>query len=158
MGVESQLYLFSGLFLLVNILDAYTTWLCLFRLPTNLRAEEKNPIFKFLKIETRFFHAILFKVALILLGVFIFLNYFNSDPGKGLTDFKVLDLVFTFVILNNLYVYLTRRLLKRKTPTLISLVEGALEKVHLKWGKSGLAYLITIASTCVLSAFIVVWW
>lgn len=158
MTVLSQLYLFGALFLLANLLDALSTYLCLFRLPVEVRAQERNPLFRAMSIEQHFAGNMVFKFALILAGLWLFLMFFRNDPGQGLTAFKILDLIFAFAIINNTYVYISRRITKRKTMTLIGLIDKLIPKC-IKWQKvrEVISYLLTVGVIYGLSVSIVLW-
>lgn len=90
------------IFVLLNALDGFTTWLGIYRLPEHLRGREVNVLFK--DVEKKFWPAMLKKSVFVLFG--IWLLYRLASPHA----LMVVDIVLTVAVLNNVYVYLSRRL------------------------------------------------
>ncbi len=107
------------IFWLVNVLDGFTTYLCLFKLPVELRAKEANPLFKKF-VGGKFGTAMFIKFLVVAFGTYLFLYIFRQHPGQGISAFILLDLVVGLAVINNTYIYISRLKLKKITPTPIS--------------------------------------
>lgn len=110
-------------FVLLNVLDGFTTWLGIYRLPENLRAREANIVFK--NIETHFWSAMIWKGLLVLFGCWFFYRF------ADLFALRFLNLVFVAVVLNNSCIYLLRRLSRRKIQSPTELFVFFFRKCHL---------------------------
>lgn len=111
------------IFVLLNILDGFTTWLGVHKLPEGLRAREANPLLK--DVEKSFWSAMIKKGAFVLFGVWFFYRFAN------IYALRVLDLAFAVVVLSNTYVYLARRLGNRRFRSPIEIATNALQRAHL---------------------------
>ena len=89
-------------FVFLNVLDGFTTWLGIYNLPEGLRGREMNVLFK--DVEKKFWPAMIRKGALVLFGVWLFYSF--ASPFT----LRVFDLVLVVVVLDNSYVYLSRRI------------------------------------------------
>lgn len=94
------------IFVLLNVLDGYTTWLGLYKLPPELRGREANVLLK--DVEKKFWPTMLKKGMFVLFGVWLF--YRLASPYA----LKVVDLALVVVVLNNAYVYLSRKLTSKR--------------------------------------------
>lgn len=112
------------IFALLNVLDGYTTWLGLHKLPPELRGREKNPIFKE-DAEKHFRVAMLKKAAFVLFGIWFLYRFANVHAVKAL------DLALAVVVLNNGYIYLSRRISGKRLRGPAELFEVFLQKLHL---------------------------
>lgn len=109
-------------FVLLNALDGFTTWLGLYRLPRELRGREANPLLK--DAETRFWSAMFRKGVLVLFGLWLFYHF------ASLYALRVLDLVFIVVVLNNNYIYLSRKISGRRVRGPVELSTALLGGAH----------------------------
>jgi len=110
-------------FVFLNILDAFTTWLGLHKLPEKLKGKEANILFK--DAETHFWSAMMRKGVLVLFGCWLFYHLASVHP------LKVLNLVFVVVVLNNSYVYLSRRMTGKRTRSPMELSVTFFRKLRL---------------------------
>lgn len=140
------------IFVVLNILDGFTTWLCIYRLPAELRGREANIFYK--DIDHTFWPAILRKGIFVVLALWSFpllAKYVNM-----LSPLYVLNLVLVFVVVNNTYVYLSRRITKRLTTTPIGLGTSLLKRLHLSEKQARvLSFYILILVVTYLSYLIV---
>ncbi|KKM21862.1 hypothetical protein LCGC14_1631190 [marine sediment metagenome] len=142
-----------ALFLILNILDGFTTWLSIYKLPPELKGEEANPLFK--DVEKQFFGSMVRKAVLVFLGLWVFLYLYNNNPIGGAFVFRVLNLVLLLAVLNNLYVYVSRRVKQRKTQTPVGLMHVLLNKLRVPKKVSRiLAYYLVAGILVVASYFI----
>lgn len=110
-------------FVVGNGLDALTTYLGLFKLPRNLKGTEMNPVFG---DPTKHW-----RKAMILKGVGTVVIACAMWYVMELFFIVWLDIVVGLVVLNNAFVYITRRFLKRKVMSLGKLISVGCEKAHL---------------------------
>jgi len=149
-----EMVILGIIFLCLNGLDGFTTWLSLYHLPAELRAREANPLFK--DVEKRFYGSMVRKVVLVLIGLWIFLHLYNSNPIGGTFVFRVLNLVLLLAVLNNLFVYISRRVKRRKTQTPVSLISDLLCKLRLPQRVSNiLAFYVLTGLLVVVSYFVI---
>jgi hypothetical protein len=110
-------------FVVGNALDSYTTWLGLFKLPPELRGSEMNPLFG--DITRRWKKSVITKAiaTVMIAGAMWFL----------IDMFYIiwLNIVLGLVVLNNAFIYLTRRITKRKVWSLGKVFTIACDKAHL---------------------------
>jgi len=144
----SELFWLLAIFVLLNVLDGYTTWLGLYKLPPELRAREANVFFK--SVETRFWPAMIPKALIVLFGVWLFTR------TASVFGLKVIDLVFAVVVLNNAYVYLSRRITGTKHKNILNLTEELLQKWHVpeKLAKN-LSFYLLLAVLITMSVYII---
>lgn len=116
-------------FIILNILDGFTTWLGLYHLPVELRGHEANVMYK--DAEHSFWSAMIRKGMFVVLALWVFLYLADLTHTDVLFSLYVLNLVMVFVVINNSYVYLSRRATKRVTMTPVDLVAKPLKKLHL---------------------------
>ena len=93
-------------FVVLNVLDGYTTWLGLYHLPADLRGREANPTFK--SVENSFWPAMIKK------GIFAVFGLWLLYRLASVESLYVVDLVFVVVVLNNAGIYLSRRISKKR--------------------------------------------
>jgi hypothetical protein len=93
------------IFIVGNVLDSYSTYMCLFKLPASSRGQELNPIAA-PGITTHFRRQMGWKAVGTLLVIFLTML---QVPNRSLSIMSLLDVLMAFVVANNAYVYLTRR-------------------------------------------------
>lgn len=135
-------------FVLLNVLDGYTTWLGLYALPEDLRGRESNVLFK--DVEVHYWPAMIKKGILVLFGVWLLYRFANPYA------IKVLDLAFVIVVLNNAYVYLSRRLSGKKTRSPSEYLVSFFQKLRLPEKVSELlGFLVLVGADITICYFIV---
>ncbi len=108
------LVLLSIGFVILNILDSYTTYLNLFRLPASLMGKEgeMNPIFRG-SVNKHFGRTVLIKtIGVILIIVYVFI--FSKNQSDLVFALKAINIMIAFVVINNAYIYLAKRITNRK--------------------------------------------
>ena len=116
-------------FAFLNVLDGFTTWLCLYHLPVELRGREANVLYK--DAEHKFGQAMWRKGVFVFLGFWILLYLANLLETNVVFSFYVLNVVMVFVVVNNSYVYISRRISKRRTKTPIDVIASLFRRCHL---------------------------
>jgi len=116
-------------FVLLNILDGFTTWLGLYHLPVELRGREANVIYK--DAEHSFWPAMLRKGLFVILALWVFLYLADLTHTDVLFSLYVLNLVMVFTVINNSYVYLSRRITRRVTRTPVDVIAKLLRNCRL---------------------------
>jgi hypothetical protein len=105
-------------YLLGNLADVLTTYLALFRLPQDLQAEEGNPVFAS-NIRTRFITQMLLKMVL---AALIGLTTYHL---ASLFTLKWLTFFIWMVVLNNTWVFTTRKVTGKTVPGPVGLLQYA---------------------------------
>lgn len=118
------------LFWVVNVLDALTTYLCLFRLPPHLQGKEANPLFKG-GIKKSFGKSMFLKFMIVMAGTYLFLYIFRQSPGQGITAFLILDILFGLAVVNNSYIYIRRKVTGRMSNTPVGFISGLLQRIKI---------------------------
>lgn len=106
-NIEFQ-WVLSMLFVVGNALDVYTTYLCS-TLPKEYRGEELNPLFKRDIEEKHWRIPIIFKV---LLSAFPFVLSFKYGYS-AVFPLKILVILIWLAVVNNISLYILRRIKKR---------------------------------------------
>lgn len=151
--MNELLWLWTG-FVVLNILDVVTTWMGLHHLPPELRAKEANPLFR--AAEHSMLSTVVMKVVLVLIGLWVFLYLYNRQAAGGVFTFRVLDLVLFLAVINNMYVYTSRRVKRRMTQTPIGITIGMLQRLRLPSKAARvLAFLFVMVVLVTLSYFVV---
>ena len=155
MSVLAQLIWSWIIFLLFNIMDVFTTYLCLYKLPDALKGKEMNPVFHSKTIK----RIGILKIGLMLGGLVLFLQFFNSNPGEGLTAFRAINIVLGLAILNNLYIFIGRKVTGKRLPTPIGMAEEGIKKLYPsldKWSGK-IAYYVVTLFVCIISIGVSLW-
>lgn len=112
-----SLILLSLGFVILNILDLYTTYLNLFKLPAELtdKQGEMNPVFRG-SINNHFFRVVIIKtIGIILIIAYVFIV--SESQSYLVFVLKVLNIMTAFVVINNAYIYLAKKITNRKVMT-----------------------------------------
>lgn len=110
-------------FVFLNILDGFTTWLGLYHLPAKLRGWEANPLFK--DVEKTFWPAMIKKGVIVLFGCWLFFRFASSEA------LYVLNLVMIIVVLNNTCIYLLRRIGRKPYRSPVEFASLFFQRCHL---------------------------
>jgi len=97
-----------------NVLDGLTTYLGIFKVPLSLRSEEFNPLFK-KHIYSHFGKVMLFKI-IGTVGLLIWIWSWETSSDKILS-LRIISIAMGFVVLNNSYIYLSKKIRKKKVMT-----------------------------------------
>ena len=153
MNTLTQLFILGGLFILLNFLDGLTTYINLFKLPEGLQGKEANPLFK--DIKKNFRGAMLIKAFFVMGGVWLFLELFNTAPGQGLYLFAILDFTFGFVVLNNFYVFVRKKITKKPCTSPLGYVSKLFQKFMPLRVADILSYYLVITCLLIISIMLV---
>lgn len=104
--------LFGLLAVVFNVLDSVSTKLC-FSLPKDVEGKEGNPLMAKL-MENDYFIAEMVKHV----GVTLLVLWWMYS--RDITLLIMASMVLGIVVLNNFYIYVTRKILKKKIPTMFT--------------------------------------
>ena len=134
-------------FVFLNVLDGFTTWLGIYKLPEGLRGREANVLFK--DVEKHFWPAMIKKGAIVLFGVWLFYRF--ADPFV----LKVVDFVLVVVVLNNGYVYLSRRISGKRLRSPVEFSALFFRKLHLPEKASRILGSYTLFGSVIIACYLV---
>jgi hypothetical protein len=117
-------------FTLLNVLDGFTTWLGLYHLPPELRAKESNVLLRTV-IEKSFLLGMFWKLTLVIIGLWGLLYLIRVSSVDLVFALIVLNGVLLIAILNNLGVYLSRLITKKKVRSPVEHMSGLLRRCRL---------------------------
>ena len=110
MGLTLEVILFALLVLVLNVMDSVTTELCFRQYPDKSLKGEGNPVMRWLMLKSRTLAEICKQGFVFGIVAYFVYNY-------ELVSLRYALIMFSLVVLNNSYVFLSRALLKRKVET-----------------------------------------
>ncbi len=121
--MTNNIYFLLAIFLLLSGLDLLTTWLDLFKLPDDMRGQEMNPVFG--DIRTHWRHNVAWKL------IATFLIALAAWKRNDVFPVLMINITLFLVVMNNFYIYITRRYWHRKTVTIGSFMAQLCKAAHL---------------------------
>lgn len=110
-------------FITLSVLDGYTTYLNLFKVPAELPGREMNPVFGNIRKN--------FRGAMVIKGLVTVAVAFLLLVSRGTFMAEVLDLALSFVVINNSYIFIIKWKWRKKVTSPLAYLSKGLQKVRM---------------------------